>query len=138
MFEILGIEIMLAILQTYAKSFKPAFTFSVVTGPSGSYKEHGLLSMQHQWLEQRAAERKWVIWAEAGLANNILKQCWLKGYISMTHARGATAVVQTNDTHLHKTLKSEFCLSVTSLWRNRWCRTYGLPLVPGSPLSLSN
>ena len=75
--EIFGIEIMLAILQTYAKGFEPAFTFSDVTGPSGSYKEHGLLSMQHQWLEQRAAERKWAIWAEAGLANKILKLWWL-------------------------------------------------------------
>ena len=135
MFEIFGIEIMLAILQTYAKGFEPAFTFSDVTGPSGSYKEHGLLSMKHQWLEQRAADRKWVIWAEAGLATNILKQCWLEGYISMTHApRGATAVVQTNDTHLHKTLKSEFRLSVTSQWLNSWLKTYGIPLRPRRPL----
>ena len=112
MFEIFGIEIMLAILQTYAKGFEPAFTFSDVTGPSVSYKERCLLSMKHKWLEQRAADRKWVIWAEAGLATSILKQCWLIGFISLTHApRGATAVVQIPDIHFHRPLRSKFCLS---------------------------
>ena len=54
--ELPGIEIMFkaqgkrkeAILQTYAKSLKPPFKLSVVTGPSGSYKEHDLLTMQDQ------------------------------------------------------------------------------------------
>ena len=106
--ELPGIEIMFKAqgkrkegwLQSYAKDLKLAFKFSVVT-------------MQDKWLEPWSAERRWEIWAgdayAPGLTNNIQKQCWKKGYISMTHGGGATPVTQTNDVHYHKPFRAEVC-----------------------------
>jgi len=100
-------------LQEYAASLKRPFKLSVATGPSGSYKEHDLLTMQDKWLEPWGEGRRWEIWMgdayAAGLTNNVQRQCWQKGYISLTHGGGASMIAQTNDTELHKPVRAEFC-----------------------------
>jgi len=98
-------------LQKYADSLECPFKLSVVTGPSGSYKEEDLLAMQDKWLEDWVPGRRWEAWVgdayAPGLTNNIPMQCWNKGYQSFTHGGGASMVTQTNDTGLHKPLRSE-------------------------------
>ena len=100
-------------LQTYADSLQCPFRISVVAGPSGSYKEEDLLTMQDKWLEPWGENRRWEGWMgdayAPGLTNNIQSQCWLKGYQSFTHGGGATAVTQTNDTEVHKPARKMFC-----------------------------
>ena len=43
------------------------------------------------------------------LINNIQMQCWQRGYQSFTHGGGASMILQTNDTEVHKPLRKEFC-----------------------------
>ena len=71
-------------LQRYAEGLRCPFRLSVVTGPSGSYKEEDLLAMQDLWLEPWVeGKRKWEGWLgdayAPGLTNNIQMQCWRKG-----------------------------------------------------------
>jgi len=99
-------------LQTHLAGLELPYKASVVTGASGSYKETDLLEMQEKWLEDWGPGRQWEIWAgdayAAGLTDNVQRQCWRKGYISMTHGGGATGVTQTNDTELHKPVRAAF------------------------------
>ena len=44
-----------------------------------------------------------------GRTNNVQRQCWDRGYVSVTHGGGASMVAQTNDTELHKPVRQEFC-----------------------------
>ena len=68
-----GFEIMLTAtgikkpeeLQRYADSLECPFKISVVTGPSGSYKEEDLIAMQDKWLENWGPDRRW----EAGVGD---------------------------------------------------------------------
>ena len=46
-------------LQRYADGLECPFRISVVTGPSGSYKEEDLLAMQDKWLEEWVPGRRW-------------------------------------------------------------------------------
>ena len=69
--------------------------------------------MQDLCLEDWSPSRGWEGWLgdayAPGLTNNIQYQCWSKGYQSFTHGGGASMVGQTNDTELHKPLRSGFC-----------------------------
>ena len=100
-------------LQTYAEGLALPFKLSVVTGPSGSYKEEDLLTMQDKFLEPWGPGRRWEAWLgdayAPGLTNNIQMQCWRKGYQSFTHGGGASMVAQTNDTDVHKPLRKSYC-----------------------------
>ena len=100
-------------MQKYADSLECPFKLSVVTGPSGSYKEEDLLAMQDKWLEDWGPGRRWEGWLgdayAPGLSNNIQMQCWGKGYQSFTHGGGASMICQTNDTEVHKPMRKEFC-----------------------------
>ena len=106
-------------LQTHLAGLELPYKASVVTGASGSYKETDLLEMQEKWLEDWGPGRQWEIWAgdayAAGLTDNVQRQCWRKGYISMTHGGGATGVTQTNDTELHKPVRARFVEKQTEL-----------------------
>ena len=63
-------------LQAYADSLKCPFKISVVTGLSGSYEEHDLLSMHDKWLEPlEAPGRRWEIWMGGGLCSRQDEQC---------------------------------------------------------------
>ena len=61
-----GVEVMFeaegkkkqADLQKYADDLKCPFKLSVVTGPSGSYKEEDLIAMQDKWLEDWGPGRR--------------------------------------------------------------------------------
>ena len=77
-------------LQEYADSLECPFRLSVVTGPSGSYKEEDLLNMQDKWLEHWGPGRQWEGWLgdayAPGLTNNIQMQCWRRG-VPVIHTR---------------------------------------------------
>ena len=66
-------------LQEYAASLEVPYKLSVVTGPSGSYKEHDLIAMQEKWLEEWRPGGRWEIWLgdayAAGLTNDVQRQC---------------------------------------------------------------
>ena len=76
-------------LQKYAGALKCTFRLSVVTGPSGSYKEEDLILMQNKFLEDWGPDRQWEGWLgdayEPGKSKNIVMQCWSRGYQSFTH-----------------------------------------------------
>ena len=81
-------------LQAYADSLITPFKFSPVAGPSGSYREQDLLTMQDKWLKPWGPGRQWELWGgdayAAGLTDNIQRQCWQ--YVSVTHGGGASMV----------------------------------------------
>ena len=99
-------------LQAYADSLITPFKFSVVAGPSGSYREQDLLTMQDKWLKPWGPGRQWELWGgdayAPGLTDNIQRQCWQKGYVSVTHGGGASMVAQVNDTDFHKPWRKSF------------------------------
>ena len=99
-------------LQAFADSLNPGHKLSVVTGPSGSYKEEDLIAMQNKWLEPWGPGRRWEGWLgdayAPGLTENVPMQCWSRGYQSFTHGGGTSSVNQTNDTAVHKQLRKEF------------------------------
>ena len=60
-----------------------------------------------------------------GLTNNIQRLCWQRGYIVVTHGGGASMIVQTNDTGLHKDVRANFndlqtCDPVLANWHGTW------------------
>ena len=94
-------------LSAYVVSTGLPFKVSVVTGPSGSYREHDILNFLEKWLLPWGPGRQWefmLLDAYApGLTDNVQRLCWSRGYICFTHGGGASMVTQTNDTdhHLH-------------------------------------
>ena len=92
-------------LQQHVDALGSTFKVSVVTGPSGSYREEDILRFLDKWCEQWGPNRKWefmLLDAYApGLTNNVQRLCWKRGYIVVTHGGGASMICQTNDTALH-------------------------------------
>ena len=100
-------------LQEHVDILGATFKVSVVTGPSGSYKEEDILNFLDKWCEPWNKDtRKWeFILLDAyapGLTNNVQRLCWKRGYIVVTHGGGASMIVQTNDTGLHKDVRANF------------------------------
>ena len=93
-------------LQDHVDILGAKFKISVVTGPSGSYREEDILRFLTKWCEPWSATRKWeFILLDAyapGLTNNVQRLCWQRGYIVVTHGGGASMICQTNDTGLHR------------------------------------
>ena len=99
-------------LQAYVDSLKLPFKVSVVTGPSGSYKEEDIIAFLELWLEPWGPGREWEIMLmdayAPGLTDNVQRLCWGRGYINITHGGGASMILQTNDTDHHEHVRKRF------------------------------
>ena len=100
-------------LQDFVDHCGTTFKVSVVTGPSGSYKEQDILNFLDKWCEPWNPDtRRWeFILLDAygpGLTDNVQRLCWKKGYIVVTHGGGASMVCQTNDVAHHKDVRKDF------------------------------
>ena len=99
-------------LQEHVDILGAKFKVSVVTGPSGSYREGDMLRFLAKWWEPWSGTRKWeFILLDAyapGLTNNVQRLCWSRGYIVVTHGGGASMILQTNDVLLHKEVRKQF------------------------------
>ena len=106
-------------LRAYVVAQGLPFKISVVTGPSGSYREHDILEFLDKWLEPWGEGREWeffILDAYApGLTDNVQRLCWIRGYICITHGGGASMVAQTNDTDLHLWVRKRFIELQTAL-----------------------
>jgi len=106
-------------LQTYVVSKGLPFKVSVVTGPSGSYREHDILICLEQWLLPWGPGREWEFFLldayAPGLTDNVQRLCWTRGYICFTHGGGASMVAQTNDTDHHGHVRKRFIELQTDL-----------------------
>ena len=106
-------------LQAYVASKGLPFKVSVVTGPSGSYREHDILDFLDKWLEPWGPGREWEFLAldayAPGLTDNVQRLCWSRGYICITHGGGASMVAQTNDTDHHLHVRKRFIELQTAL-----------------------
>ena len=75
---------------------------TVVTGPSGSYRENDILNFLEKHLPPWGPARRWEIFLldayAPGLTDNVQRFGWLRGYLIFTHGGGASMVCQTNDT----------------------------------------
>lgn len=93
--------------QMYVFSKGLPFNLTVVTGNSGSHKEEDILSFLDNRLMHWRRTRRWEIFLldayAPGLADNVQRFCWSRGYALITHGGGASGVAQTNgaDHHLH-------------------------------------
>ena len=86
---------------------------TVVTGNSGSYKEHDILNLceAHHGKWRPGVSRWELFFLDAyapGLTDNVQRACWQRGKILVTHGGGASAVCQTNDTDLHLWVRKKF------------------------------
>ena len=92
-------------LQRFVAEKNLPFRVSVVTGPSGSYKEHDILNFLEWYLGTWGPGSNWELFFlvayAPGLTDNVQRACWLKGKVLLTHGGGASSVGQTNDTDLH-------------------------------------
>ena len=88
------------------------FKVSVVTGPSGSYREEDIINFLEKWCEPWYKGREYeFILLDAyapGLTDNVQRLCWKRGYIVVTHGGGASMICQTNDVGRHKDVRSDF------------------------------
>ena len=115
-------------LQDFVDKLGARFKVSVVTGPSGSYREEDILRFLKKWCDPWGPGRKWeFILLDAyapGLTNNVQRLCWLRGYIVVAHGGGASMIVQTNDVGLHKDVRKNYIDLETSLMLHK-TRTQG-------------
>ena len=99
-------------LQQFLATKELPFKVSVVTGPSGSYREHDIRICLELWLEPWDTGRQWeiiIVYVYApGLTDNVQRLCWRRGYIDVTHGGGASMVAQTNDTDHHEHVRKRF------------------------------
>ena len=99
-------------LQAYVDSLNLPFKVSVVTGPSGSYKEEDMIAFLELWLEPWGPGREWDFFLldayAPGLTDNVQRLMWSRGYISITHGGGASMILQTNDTDHHEHVRKMF------------------------------
>ena len=99
-------------LQDYVAEKNLPFQVSVVTGPSGSYREHDILNFLDLHLDEWGPGSRWELFFldayAPGLTDNCQRSCWTKGNILMTHGGGASSVAQTNDTDLHLLARQRF------------------------------
>ena len=99
-------------LKDHVASKNLAFKVSIVTGPSGSYKEHDMLNFLEKWLEPWGPGRRWeIILLDAyapGLTDAVHRLCWKRGYNPIAHGAGASMVCQTNDTDHHQHVRKRF------------------------------
>ena len=106
-------------LQAYVASKNLPFKVSVVTGPSGSYKEEDILAFLEIWLEAWGPGREWGIMLmdayAPGLTHTLQRLCWRRGYICLTHGGGASMILQTNDTGHHEHVRKRFIELQTQL-----------------------
>ena len=143
--ELLGFELMFKAegkvkegkLQAHvaSKGLLP-FKVSVVTGPSGSYREHDILDFLDKWLLPWGQGREWEIFAldayAPGLTDNVQRLCWSRGYICITHGGGASMVAQTNDTDHHLHVRKRFIELQTALMVRK-ARRHGGGMVDLTP-----
>ena len=104
-------------MQDHVEVIGAAFKVSVVTGPSGSYREDDIIKFLEKWCEPWYNGRQWeFIMLDAyapGLTNNVQRLCWSRGYIVVTHGGGASMICQTNDVGLHKDVRADFIAKQT-------------------------
>ena len=74
-------------LQAHVDHKNLSFKVSMVTGPSGSYKEEDMIVFLEQWLEPWGPGREWgflLLDAYAPcLTDDVQRLCWSRGYISI-------------------------------------------------------
>lgn len=106
-------------LKAYVVQKGVPFRCTVVTGPSGSYKEGDILNFLEEHLDAWGPNRRWeFVFLDAyapGLTDNVQRLCWTRGYILVTHGGGASMVAQTNDTDHHQHVRKRFIDKQTAL-----------------------
>ena len=99
-------------LQRYVASKQLPFKVTVVTGPSGSYREHDIINFYEAHEAPWGPGSRWELnFLDAygpGLTNNVFRSGWTRGKILVTHGGGASCVGQTNDTDLHLFVRKTF------------------------------
>ena len=122
-------KVLEARLQAHVASQGLSFKVSVVTGPSGSYREHDILDFLEEWLLPWGPGREWEFFLldayAPGLTDNVQRLCWSRGYICVTHGGGASMVCQTNDTDHHQHVRRRFIELQTALMINKARRMGG-------------
>ena len=118
MFKVEG-KVKEARLKAYVASKGTPFKVSVVTGPSGSYREHDIFICLEEWMLPWGPGREWEFFLldayAPGLTDNVQRLCWNRGYICVTHGGGASSVAQTNDTDHHLHVRKRFIELQTDL-----------------------
>ena len=109
-------------LQRFVAEKNLPLRVTVVTGPSGSYREHDILNFLERHLGEWGPGSKWeLFFADAyapGLTDSAQRFCWLRGCILIIHGGGASSVGQTNDTDLHLWTRKRF-ISASCINSNR-------------------
>ena len=84
-------------LQQHVDMLDVPFKVSVVTGPSGSYREEDILLFLEKWCEPWGEGRDWeFILLDAyapGPRDNVQRFCWQRGYMVVTHGGGASMIL---------------------------------------------
>ena len=123
-------------LQSHVAAQGLPFKVSVVTGPSGSYREHDLLNFLEEWLLPWGPGREWEFFLldayAPGLTDNVQRLRWSRGYVCITHGGGASMVAQTNDTDHHAHVRKRF-IELQSLLMVKKARTKGGGMVDLTP-----
>ena len=119
-------------LQAHVAAKGLHFPVTVVTGPSGSYREEDILNFFDMHLDPWGPGRRWeIVLLDAyapGLTDNVQRSCWSKGYVLITHGGGASCVAQTNDTDHHQHVRRKYVEMETALYV-KLARETGRPLV---------
>ena len=99
-------------LQAHVLEKQPPMKVTVVTGPSGSYREFDIIEFMEKNLVSWGPYRRWQIFMldayGPGLTRNVQNKAWEMGYVCITHGGGASQVLQTNDTDLHKPVRESY------------------------------
>ena len=115
-------------LSDYVASKRLPFKVSVVTGPSGSYRELDIINFLEKRLLPWGPGRQWEFFLldayAPGLTDNVQRLCWTRGYICLTHGGGASMVAQTNDTDHHAHVRKRF-IELQTLLMIKKARTMG-------------
>jgi hypothetical protein len=88
------------------------FKVTVVTGPSGSYRETDILAFLDNHLPKFVQGSSWSIYLldayAPGKTDNVQRLAWSRGTIIVTHGGGASCTLQTNDTNHHQEVRKQF------------------------------
>ena len=99
-------------LQAYVLSLGLPFKVTVVTGPSGSYREEHIIAFFDKHLEPWYPGKRWEIMLldayAPGLTDNVQRFCWSRMCVVKTHGGGASMVAQTNDTNHHQEVRKRY------------------------------
>ncbi len=101
-----------AVLNPRMRSYIPAWAapwLTVVTSPTGSYKESDVLTYLETVLPAKTPDRPWMLLLldsyAAQTTDAVRRLAWERGFVVCIHGGGATGISQPNDTDLHQEMK---------------------------------